>query len=74
MAQLAQDYIDQDYEHEPGKAPTAQIVTRMFGRAIGAAFAAAMSILPAPTRADEIADFYRGKRVIEKPSDDDSAG
>jgi hypothetical protein len=36
LAQLAQDYIDQDYEHEPGRAPTPQVVTRMFGRAIDA--------------------------------------
>lgn len=36
LAQLAQDYIGQDYEHEPGRAPTPDVVTRMFGRAIDA--------------------------------------
>ena len=31
LARLAQDYIHQDYEHAPGKAPTARHVSQVFG-------------------------------------------
>ncbi len=31
LAELAEDYITQDYAHEPGKAPTARTVSRDFG-------------------------------------------
>jgi Patatin-like phospholipase len=31
LAQLAEDYITQDYEHAPGKAPTPGAVSRAFG-------------------------------------------
>ncbi len=34
LAELAEDYIAQSYEHEPGKPPTPEVVSRMFGRAI----------------------------------------
>jgi hypothetical protein len=31
LARLAQDYIDQDYPHAPGRPPTAQVVSQAFG-------------------------------------------
>lgn len=31
LAQLAEDYITQRYEHAPGRAPTPQVVSRSFG-------------------------------------------
>ena len=34
LAQLAEDYITQTYEHEPGKAPKPSTVSRDFGRRI----------------------------------------
>mgnify|MGYP003336158420 FL=1 len=66
LAQLAQDYIDQDYEHEPGKAPTAQIVTRMFGRAIDARLGArARDILSHPTRRLHVFTSH-GRRLLAR--------
>lgn len=51
LAELAEDYISQSYEHEPGKPPTAQVVSRMFGRAIEARLGAcADEILSHPYR------------------------
>ena len=32
FAQLAEDYITQDYPHEPGRLPTAQVVSQVFGQ------------------------------------------
>jgi len=34
LAQLAEDYVTQRYEHLPGKAPSARHVSEVFGRAI----------------------------------------
>lgn len=34
LAQLAEDYVTQVYEHEPGRQPTAQAVSRAFGQKI----------------------------------------
>ena len=66
LAQLAQDYIDQDYEHEPGKAPTAQIVTRMFGRAIDVRLGArALDILSHPTRRLHVFTSH-GRRLLSR--------
>jgi hypothetical protein len=38
FAQLASDYIAQDYPHAPGKAPTASDVSRIFGATLDARF------------------------------------
>ena len=51
LAELAEDYITQSYEHEPGKAPTPEVVSRMFGRAIEARLGTcAQEILSHPHR------------------------
>lgn len=34
LAQLAEDYITQDYEREPGASPTPRVVSRTFGAAL----------------------------------------
>lgn len=34
LAELAEDYITQDYEREPGRAPTPEVVSRTFGRTL----------------------------------------
>ncbi len=34
LAQLAEDYVTQAYEHEPGRQPTAAVVSRAFGQKI----------------------------------------
>ncbi|MBC7938531.1 MAG: phospholipase [Chitinophagaceae bacterium] len=34
LAQVAEDYITQDYQHRPGKAPSARHVSEVFGRKI----------------------------------------
>ena len=66
LAQLAQDYIDQDYEHEPGKAPTAQVVTRMFGRAIESRLGArAQEILSHPQRRLHVFASH-GRRLLSR--------
>ena len=38
LARLADDYIRQSYEHAPGKAPTAQHVSEVFGAKLGEHF------------------------------------
>ena len=45
LAQLAADYIAQDYPHAPGKAPTSRDVTAMFGSKLNERFG---------TRGDEV--------------------
>jgi hypothetical protein len=39
LAQMADDYIHQDYEHVPGRAPTARHVSEVFGAKLHARFA-----------------------------------
>ena len=34
LAQLAEDYVTQTYDHEPGRQPTAEVVSRAFGQKI----------------------------------------
>ena len=34
LAQLAEDYVTQTYDHEPGRPPTAEVVSRAFGQKI----------------------------------------
>ncbi|HSI49110.1 MAG TPA: patatin-like phospholipase family protein [Ideonella sp.] len=35
LARLAEDYIAQDYPHAPGKAPSARVVSQIFGEQLG---------------------------------------
>jgi hypothetical protein len=39
LAQMAEDYIVQDYEHAPGKAPTPRHVSQVFGATLARRFA-----------------------------------
>lgn len=41
LARLAHDYIHQDYQHAPGKAPTARHVSEVFGAQLGQHFGGA---------------------------------
>jgi len=52
LAELAEDYITQDYPHAPGRPPTAATVSRVFGARLAERFgpAAAAEVLAHPTR------------------------
>jgi hypothetical protein len=51
LAQLAEDYITQDYEHAPGKPPTARTVSRAFGEKLHQRLGLrAAEVLAHPTR------------------------
>ena len=52
LAELAEDYITQDYPHAPGRPPTAESVSRLFGAKLTERFgpAAAAEVLAHPGR------------------------
>ena len=51
LAQLAEDYVTQRYDHEPGRAPTAAVVSQAFGEMIDLRLGArAAQVLSHPTR------------------------
>jgi len=51
LAELAEDYVEQRYEHAPGRAPTPQHVSEVFARCVGERVGArAAELLAHPTR------------------------
>jgi hypothetical protein len=66
FAQLAEDYIQQEYPHAPGKAPTPRDVSRIFGARIDARLGArAAQILAHPTRRLHVVTS-RGRHVLRR--------
>jgi hypothetical protein len=66
LAQLADDYIAQEYPHEPGKPPKARDVTRVFGATIDARLGArAGELLAHPTRRLHILTS-RGRHLMRR--------
>lgn len=66
LAQLADDYIAQAYPHEPGKAPKARDVSRVFGATIDARLGArAAELLSHPTRRLHVVTS-RGRHLMRR--------
>ncbi|MFN7727428.1 MAG: phospholipase [Rubrivivax sp.] len=66
LAQLAEDYITQQYEHAPGQAPTPTTVSRDFGRKIQERLGArATEVLAHPTRRLHVFTS-RGRHVLRR--------
>lgn len=66
LAQLADDYIAQEYPHEPGKPPKAGDVTRVFGATIDARLGArSAELLAHPTRRLHVVTS-RGRHLMRR--------
>jgi hypothetical protein len=66
LAELAEDYITQDYAHAPGKPPTAQEVSRIFGAKLTERFGGrADELLTHPSRRVHVFTS-RGRRLLQR--------
>ncbi len=66
LAQMAEDYITQRYDHAPGRPPTAQTVSAAFGRKLDERLAPrAVQILGHPTRRLHVV-ASRGRRLLAR--------
>lgn len=66
LAELADDYIAQDYAHEPGRAPTAQVVSAAFGAKIDQRFGGrATQLLSHPQRHVHVFTSH-GRRLLRR--------
>lgn len=67
LAQLGEDYITQTYPHAPGRAPTAQVVTQVFGQTLQQRLGArAAEVLAHPQRRLHVFTS-RGRRLLHRP-------
>lgn len=66
LARLAEDYVMQEYEHEPGKQPTARVVSRTFGAKLAEHFAGAEHELLEHPRYRLHVFTSRGRHVLRR--------
>lgn len=64
LARLAEDYVSQDYEHAPGKQPTARVVSRTFGAKLAEHFGGAQAELLGHARYRLHVFTSRGRHVL----------
>jgi hypothetical protein len=64
FAELAADYLAQEYPHEPGQAPKARDVTRIFGATIDARLGARSSVILAHPRLRLHVITSRGRHLM----------
>jgi hypothetical protein len=67
LAQLAEDYIGQTYPHEPGKMPTAAIVSEVFGQRLQARLGLRAAQILAQPRFRLHVFTSRGRRLLHRP-------
>lgn len=68
LAELADDYIAQDYVHEPGRAPTAEVVSAAFGAKLAQRFGGREAeVLAHPQRHVHVFTS-RGRRLLKRES------
>ncbi len=66
LAQLAEDYVTQTYDHKPGRQPTAEVVSRAFGQKIEERLGSrASAILSHPRRRLHVVTSH-GRHVLGK--------
>ena len=66
FVQMAADYIAQDYEHEPGRLPTARTVSRVFGARIDERFAGREAAILAHPRYRLHVFTSRGRHLLRR--------
>ncbi|MBT9598869.1 MAG: phospholipase [Vitreoscilla sp.] len=66
LARLAEDYVMQDYEHAPGKPPTARVVSRTFGAKLAEHFGGAETELLGHPRYRLHVFTSRGRHVLRR--------
>lgn len=67
LAQLGEDYLTQTYPHAPGKAPTARVVTQVFGERLQQRLGdRAAEVLAHPQRRLHVFTS-RGRRLLHRP-------
>ncbi len=67
LAQLGEDYITQTYPHAPGKAPTAKVVSEVFGQRLQERLGRrAAEVLAHPQRRLHVFTS-RGRRLLHRP-------
>jgi hypothetical protein len=68
FVQMAADYINQEYEHEPGRMPTARTVSRVFGAKLDERFAGREAAILAHPRYRLHVFTSRGRHLLGRQS------